>query len=352
MNLNDRIIAFSKLGEFINKAISDDFENNNSAYGLSQFYSEFSNEIENAEINNRWFSKKEVLFALSYWGQLLSYDSLSQWTKAYVFNSSPKNIGVVQAGNIPLVGFHDFLSVLISGHSFMGKTSTKDDKLPKFLSKVLLNIEPQFKDSVLWTDRLVNYDAVIATGSNNTSRYFEYYFGQKPNIIRGNRASWAILTGHETDEELFQLGHDIFRYYGLGCRNISKLFVPENYNFEAFFKAIEPFSYVYDNNKYANNYDYNQSIYLMNLVDFLQNGFLILKEEIGHHSPLSVVYFEKYKNIESVFSRIENEKENIQCICGSFATSYTNIIPFGQAQIPQLWDYADDINTLEFLSNL
>jgi len=194
-------------------------------------------------------------------------------------------------------------------------------------------------------------DAIIATGSDNSARYFEYYFGKKPNIIRKNRSSWAVLTGKETKEDLFLLGKDIFSYYGLGCRNISKFFVPDNYDFTAFFEAIESYSYVYNNNKYANNFDYNQSVYSMNLLDYLQNGFLILKEEIGHHSPLSVIFYENYSNIKTVQARVENQANDIQCVC-SLDKNIDNAIPFGQAQEPDLWDYADNIDTLQFLSKL
>ncbi len=258
---------------------------------------------------------------------------------------------MIQAGNIPLVGFHDFLSVLISGHNFVGKASSKDNKLPQFLSKILIEIDPKFQDKILWVDRMKDIDAIIATGSNNSSRYFEYYFGDKPNVIRKNRSSWAILTGNESPKELFLLGKDIFNYYGLGCRNISKLFVPDNYNFNPLFEAIEPFNYVYNNNKYANNYDYNQSVYLMNLIDFLQNGFVIIKEDIGLHSPLSVIFYENYSSLDTVKTQIDNQKSEIQCLACS-NNLIQDSIPFGKTQEPKLWDYADNIDTLHFLSTL
>lgn len=350
MTINERINAFSTLGSFLLQFSRQEKNSNLSALN-DLYYEMFLLEIKKAEINNRWFIEENVLHAINAWGTLLNKDLLTEWIQVYSFTNSPKNVGVIQAGNIPLVGFHDFLSVLISGNHFVGKASSKDDNLPRFLSDILITIEPRFKNHISWTDRLKNIDAVIATGSNNSSRYFEYYFGNKPNIIRKNRSSWAILTGKETTKELQLLGEDIFRYYGLGCRNISKIFVPEGYDFKAFFEAIEPYLWVYNNNKYANNYDYNQSVYLMNLVDFLQNGFLILKEDIGHHSPLSVIFYEKYSKIETVKARIKDLKENIQCICCSDGV-VDNSIALGNAQKPDLWDYADNIDSLKFLSNL
>ena len=350
MNRNERISAFSTLGAFLSQFPNDEINQNFESLN-KQFYDVFLSEIKLAEMDNRWFIKEHILQAFDAWGKLLNNDNLTNWTKKYSFSTNSKNIGVVQAGNIPLVGFHDFLSVLISGHRFIGKSSSKDRRLPQLLGQLLIAIEPRFSSEISWVERVKDVDAIIATGSDNTARYFEYYFGKKPNIIRKNRSSWAILTGKETPEDLYLLGKDIFSYYGLGCRNISKLFVPDNYDFKNFFEAIEPFYYVYNNNKYANNYDYNQSVYLMNLLDFLQNGFVILKEDIGHHSPLSVVFYENYSKIETVQNRIKQQENEIQCICSS-NSSIQNTIPFGKSQEPELWDYADNIDTLDFLSNL
>ena len=350
MILKDRINAFSTLGDFLLQ-FSGKEKNTKLSLLNSKFYDKLFDEFKKAEINNRWFIEENLFYAAKSWASLLNKDLLEQWTKSYALENSSKKIGVIQAGNIPLVGFHDFLSVLISGHSFIGKASSKDDNLPRFLSKVLIEIEPRFKSKVSWVERLVDFDAVIATGSDNSSRYFEYYFGKKPNIIRKNRSSWAVITGNETHEELSLLGEDIFRYYGLGCRNISKFFVPDGYDFKNFFEAIESFSWVYNNNKYANNYDYNQSVYLMNQIKFLQNGFFMVKEDISQHSPLSVAFYETYSKLSTVQQRIENQQDDIQLVCSANG-KIENTIPFGQTQIPQLWDYADNIDTLEFLSNL
>ena len=350
MNIEDRINAFSLLGDFLQQ-----FPLNKKNDKLSklnhQFYDLFWEELQQAEIRNRWFVKENSLQAIDAWAKVLTDDNLHLWISKYSFSPSAKRVGVVLAGNIPLVGFHDFLSVLISGNQFIGKMSSKDDRLPQFLSQLLIAIDARFETQIVWTDRLKNIDAIIATGSDNSARYFEYYFGKLPHIIRKNRSSWAILSGNESSDELFKLGKDLFNYYGLGCRNVSKLFVPNGYDFKTFFEAIEPYNYVYNNNKYANNYDYNQSVYLMNQISFLQNGFVILKEDIGLHSPLSVIFFEYYSNIKTVQERIKYHKTDIQCLC----TSNTNIedsIAFGETQSPNLWDYADNIDTLNFLSNL
>ena len=313
MSIKERIQAFSTLGLFLSQ-FKESKKHSDIELLNKQFYNLMEIELETAEIKNRWFIKENLLFAIDAWASLLTEANLTKWLDDYTFRSDGFNVGVIQAGNIPLVGFHDFLSVLISGHNFVGKASSKDDNLPKFISKVLIAIDSRFNEKIHWAERLNNIDAVIATGSDNTSRYFEYYFGKKPNIIRKNRSSWAVITGEESEEELALLGKDIFWYYGLGCRNISKLFVPNNYDFKHFFEAIEPFKTVYNNNKYANNFDYNQSVYLMNQIKFLENGFFIVKEDIGYHSPLSVAFYENYSNIGFVEERMKIHSEAIQLV--------------------------------------
>ncbi len=333
MTLEQRIDAFSKLGELLKTE------------GLSQ-------EIKTiAEHNNKWFTQKNIDYAILQIAKMLDKDKLTEWLRHYnCQNIIPKNIGVVMAGNVPIVGFHDFLSVLICGHKILAKLSSKDKILLPEIANKLINIAPEFKEKIQFTENtLKNIEAIIATGSDNSAKYFEYYFGKYPNIIRRNRTSVAILTGNETNEELFNLGNDILSYYGLGCRNVSKIFVPENYNFEKLFKQIEPLNGVYINNKYANNYDYNQSIYLMNKTKHLDNGFLLLKEDVGYNSPISVVYYEYYKNIDTVLNRLENDKNKIQIIVSNLKDNH---IKFGNAQSPELTDYADGIDVIEFLQNV
>ena len=350
MTLQERIEAFDTLGQFLAQFKNSEKKSELNELNL-QFFDLMAEELTTAEMKNRWFIKDNLVFAIDSWAQLLNKDLLSQWVSSYTFSSKSLNIGVIQAGNIPLVGFHDFLAVLISGHRFIGKTSSKDDNLPRFLSEILIAIDSRFQEKIKWQERLNNIDAVIATGSDNTARYFNYYFGKKPNIIRKNRSSWAIITGKESDEELVLLGKDIFSYYGLGCRNISKLFVPDHYDFRKFFEAIESFKEVYYNNKYANNFDYNQSVYLMNQIKFLENGFFIVKEDVEYHSPLSVAFYEYYSDLKFVEERINLHSQNIQLV-SSAKGEINNTIPFGEAQTPQLWDYADNIDSLDFLSKL
>ena len=263
-----------------------------------------------------------------------------------------KRIGVITAGNIPLVGFHDFLSVLISGNIFVGKLSSKDDKLLPNVIDLLIEIEPKFKNYIFISEnKLENFDAVIATGSNNSARYFEYYFGKYPHIIRKNRNSVAVITGNETTVDLQLLADDIFLYFGLGCRSVSKLFLPDGYNLDNIFRNSLKYKEVINHNKYANNYDYNRAIYLLNLTEFKDNGIMLMKEDINMASPISVVYFENYSKLETIKQRLDIEKDNIQCIVAD-KTVINEAIPFGESQKPQLWDYADNVDTINFLLNI
>jgi hypothetical protein len=255
---------------------------------------------------------------------------------------------LILAGNIPLVGFHDFLSVLLSGHKVLVKTASNDQHLIKFLARYLVTVAPEMENYITFTDgKLENFDAVIATGSNNTARYFEFYFKDKPSIIRKNRNSVALLTGTESQEDLVRLGEDIFRYYGLGCRNVSKLFVPKDYDFQPFFKAIYEYKDVIFYEKYSNNYDYNKAVFLMSNFKLLDNEFLTLKEDSSYTSPISSVFYEYYDDLEQVTLRLENDKDQIQCVVSNGLTP--NSIPFGKTQQPELWDYADNVDTLHFL---
>ena len=332
MTINERIKAFSELGKTLrNNALSKEIK-------------------LTAEQNNKWFIQENIDMAINEIAVNLTEDKLKQWLENYSCNSTgEKTVGVVMAGNIPLVGFHDFLSVLICGHKIMAKLSSKDKFLLPAIADLLIKINPEFKEKIFFTDsKLSNIDAIIATGSDNSAKYFEYYFGKYPNIIRKNRTSVALLTGNENNDDLYRLGFDILSYFGLGCRNVSKLFVPENYDFTKFFEAIEPHSKVYINNKYANNYDYNKSIYLMNKTKHLDNGFLILKQDFSYNSPVGVVFYEEYKNLDTIKKRLEHDKEKLQVIISN-TDNYTK---FGQSQSPALDDYADGIDTLEFLQKL
>ncbi|RLJ68809.1 acyl-CoA reductase LuxC [Lacinutrix venerupis] len=349
MELQQRINAFSKLGTFISQFSSEKFIKQDNIPHNDLFFEGFKHQIKLAQENNGWFTKTNIVFSLNGWSKLLTNKNLTKWTSSYSFsNKSYKNVAIIMAGNIPLVGFHDFLSVLISGHSVIVKQSSNDKHLLPFLAKYLEHIEPKFKGKITFTEgKLENFDAVIATGSSNTARYFDYYFKNKPSIIRKNRNSVAVLTGNESKEDLENLSEDIFRYYGLGCRNVSKLFVPKDYNFDAFFEAIYKWHPIINEAKYANNYDYNKAVYLMSEFDMLENGFLMIKEDKSFASPIATVFYEYYNDIVSLKNTLEAEAENIQCIV-SKELNNTNVA-FGKTQKPELWDYADNVDTIAFL---
>ena len=315
-------------------------------------YLDLEEALQKAEQQNAWFDRENCLFALKHWANLLKENSLKAWLSTYpIKEKTPKQVALILAGNIPMVGFHDLLCVLLSGHKAIGKLSSQDKVLLPFLIKKLEEIAPEFKGTVCFTEERINdFDAVIATGSNNTARYFEYYFGKKPHIIRRNRNSVAVLTGKETPEELFQLGEDIFRYFGLGCRSVSKLFVPEDYDFVAFFEAIYPYHTLLDHQKYVNNYDYNKAVYLMSLFKLLENGFLLLKEDEKYASPIATLFYERYKDMATLNQRLEADKEEIQCIVSGGNIPHT--IRFGQSQVPSLTDYADGVDTMAFLNSI
>lgn len=254
------------------------------------------------------------------------------------------------AGNIPLVGFHDLLSVLISGHHVQLKLSSKDSKLIQYLIKHLIWLEPAFEKIIkIKENKLENFDAVIATGSDNSARYFEYYFGKYPNIIRKNRSSCVILNGNESEEEMEALGEDIFSYFGLGCRNVSKAFVPKGYDLAKILSRWESYKEIIHHHKYCNNYDYQKSILLVNLIPFLDNGFILLQENEKLVSPISVLFYEYYTDQEDLEIKLNINKEKIQCIVGSNSLA---TVPFGGAQYPEVWDYADNVDTLTFLEKL
>jgi len=254
------------------------------------------------------------------------------------------------AGNIPLVGFHDFLSVLISGNSVLVKLASNDKHFLPLIAKYLEYVEPSFNSKITFTEeKLTNFDAAIATGSNNTARYFDYYFGKYPNIIRKNRNSVAVITGNETENELKGLGEDIFRYFGLGCRSVSKLFVPKNYDFDNLFKAIYEYHDIINYAKYQNNYDYNKAVYLMSEFKLLENGFLMLKEDQSYASPIASLFYEYYDDLNQLTEKLDTDTEQIQCVVSN---SIENAIPFGKTQQPSLTDYADGVDTLAFLAQL
>ena len=341
--------CFIALGKFLSQFSLDNSAKNPSVVNNDLFYDDFLNLIDLSQSHNGWFTPNQVHFAIQSWAEALTEENLNLWLSKYDFSTvQPKTVALILAGNIPLVGFHDFLSVVISGHKVLVKTSSNDQKLLPFLAKYLISIHPEVENYITFTEgKMEGFDAVIATGSNNTARYFEYYFKDKPSIIRKSRNSVAVLTGNETSEDLANLGEDIFRYFGLGCRNVSKLFVPKGYNFDAFFQAIYEQKDVIYYEKYANNYDYNKAVFLMSNFKLLDNEFLTIKEDSSYASPISSVFYEYYEDVNEIKNRLEIEAEQVQCIVSNGITE--NSIAFGQTQKPNLWDYADNVDTLEFL---
>jgi hypothetical protein len=356
MNIDNSIKVFSELGRFLKQfSINGNKENNNKLNDL--FYSDFEELVKTIHVRNPWFVETNVRKAIGAIADTLAEENLVEWISVYIKrikqNKSCKKVAVIMAGNVPLVGFHDMLCVLISGNKFIGKLSSKDDIILIYISKILIAIEPDLVDYIEFTEgRLTEFDAIISTGSNNTSRYLEYYFAKYPQIIRKNRNSVAVLTGLETTEELKLLGEDIFQYFGLGCRNVSKLFVPQDFNFNAFYEAIFDHNNIINHNKYANNYDYNRTIYLMkNENSLLDNNFLLLKEDKSYSSPIGVLFYEKYKEIKQLNERLLMDKDLLQCIVSN-SNEINNSIPFGTAQCPALNDYADGVDVMEFMLNL
>ena len=335
-------IAFVKLGQFLS-----DFCNGSTDQDIWE--EKLRATITLAGHKNGWFTEENILFSLKNWGELLTKEKLRHWLSDYkIEQNNAKKVALIMAGNIPLVGFHDFLAVLITGNNALIKLSTNDNVLTAFIVDYLIAAEPALAEYIQITDgKMEGFDAVIATGSNNTARYFEHYFSKGPHIIRKNRNSVAVLTGNETQEQLHALGEDIFRYYGLGCRSVSKVFVPVGYTFDAFFEAIYSYHPIVEQNKYANNYDYNKAVYLMSEFKLFDNGFLMLKEDRHFASPIASLFYEYYPALSDLKLRLEQDADKIQCIVSEGFME--GEVAFGQTQIPSLSDYADGVDTVDFL---
>lgn len=340
MNINRRIQLISDIGEFLKNYLDENYDNNNDNKLV-----EFKDVIIKAQSKNPWFTDANIKVNLTYWSKKLTKHNLNKWLSKYnLNNTSRKNIAIIMAGNIPLVGFHDFICVFLSGHNSIIKLSNSDNCIIPFLTD-LMKLP---SERIVYSDSfLKDYDGVIATGSDNTSRYFDYYFKNKRSIIRKNRNSIAILNGEESDDDLKSLSQDIFTYFGLGCRNVSKLYVPKNYNFDLFFNSIFCYKELINNHKYANNYNYNKAIYLMSEYKFLDNGFFIVKEGNEMHSPISTINFEYYDNVSILKEKINLEDDNIQCIVSNI--EFKGKVNFGETQNPSLNQYADNIDVMRFL---
>lgn len=336
MTSKQRIQSFAKLGLYLNNKTED-----------------LQVAINQAVVLNPWFNNENCHAAFKALAKNLDSTLLEEWMAKYNTNTDGyrnKTVGLVLAGNIPMVGFHDILCSLLLGFNVQIKLSSDDKILIPFLLNKLQEINPLFEQQISIVDRLNNFDIIIATGSNNTSRYFEYYFKKYPHIIRKNRNGVAVVTGEENKQELKDLSSDIFTYFGLGCRNVSKIYFPKNYHYPTFFEGIEESHPISNHFKYNNNYDYNKSIYLINGDEHLDNGFLLLKKDTRLASPLAVVYYEEYETLDEVKDTLERQKNEIQCIVSSINLGDNlNSIPFGKSQSPKLSDYADGVDVIEFL---
>ncbi|NVO09864.1 MAG: acyl-CoA reductase [Bacteroidales bacterium] len=345
MNIENRIDAFVVLGE---RMLSESIQN-------SDF--EFEKIIQEASIHNPWFTAENVYFAIesiaNLWFKRDALNSLiAKYPRTHFTPKESKKVVVIMAGNIPFAGLHDLICVLLAGHRFLGKVSSKDGHLMAAVINMLCEINPEFSDLIELSEvTLHGFDAVIATGSDNSSRYFDYYFKNYPTIIRKHRNSIAVITGKETDDELVQLSDDIFVYFGLGCRNVSKLMVPRDYSFLSMLKAFKTWQSLDTHNKYMNNYEFQKTMNIMNLVNHIDTDFMLLKQNESIGSTVGVVHYQEYEKIEDVLIYIDNHRDELQCIVGD-SELIPNAIPFGTSQSPKLDEFADGIDTIEFLSKL
>jgi hypothetical protein len=339
--LSKRIELFVSLGMFFK-----DFINKSAEKNLSKL---FLNAINQAKHHNNYFTEDNILICLKNWSHSLEKEKIISFLSSYSIEKViPKSIAIIMAGNVPLVGFHDFLCVILSGNKAIIKLSSKDSHLMHFILNYLSSLDINFKNYFeICQGKLSGYDAVIATGNNLSASKFEQYFNYYPNIIRKSRHSVAILVGNESNDQLEKLSDDIFSYFGLGCRNVSKVYLPKNYDLDLLFKSFMKWKKVINNNTYANNYDYYRSIYLLNKEVFFDNGFILLKESKNIGSPVGTLFYEYYNKYEDIRKNLSQISDKIQCI-----VSAENLIEFGKTQFPELTDYADGVDTFVFLLKL
>lgn len=347
METENRIALFSKLGELFQYFGKAQSWPGHTIGVTEEEFNRFDEIIKLARLRNGWYTEENVRKSLLSLAPLLKKEVLENWLRKYDTNNQSKNVAIIQAGNIPFVGFHDMLSVLLAGHQAIIKPSSDDAMLTAELLHLMAALDERTSELVqIEENQIKSYDAVIATGSNNSARYFEEYFSHVPHIIRKSRTSVAVLTGEESEKELSALADDIFDYFGLGCRNVSKIYIPQDYDLDLIFKAIYPKNDIINHNKYANNYDYHKAIFLMNKEELIENGFILFKEDQSLFSPLGTMFYEKYNKENEVEQKLNELKDEIQAIVGK------GYIPFGQAQKPQIDDYADNVDTMKFLTEL
>lgn len=347
MKQNEIVSGFAQLGKLM-RALGNNDEWKDFTVGVTQSeYDELTYIINRQVSYNGWFTKENVRKALLNLGSQLTTENVNAWTSNYGFSTNPKRIGIIMAGNIPLVGFHDFLCVICSGHKAICKLSSNDKTLLPALAVHLIQFCPELSERIEFSaGKIGEIEGVIATGSDNSIKYFEQYFGKYPHIFRKNRTSVAVLDGTETTEHLNRLGEDIFAYFGLGCRNVSHLYVPESFELSRFFEGIVSYHEVIHNNKYGNNYDYHRAVYLMNQIPLLDNNFVLLRETNDLFSPLAIVHFERYSDIKTVKEFLSENEEKIQVVIGN------EFNEFGTSQLPNLNDYADGVDVMKWLGNI
>ena len=342
MTINERIFAFQTLSSSLENALQ------------GKGNEKLMQQIEQEQSYNPWFIPIFVRKAIAAIAEMLKEKNLKEWILPYLpqleRNEKLQRIGVVMAGNIPLVGFHDFLSILISGNVFVGKLSSKDAHLLPIIAEMLCEIEPEFLDRIFFCpDKLVAIDKIIATGDTNSARYFSYYFQKYPSIIRKHCNSVAVLNGKESKEELERLADDIFLYFGLGCRSVSKIYIPHNYDFTNLFQALNTYKEIMGlHHKYLNNLEYQKTVHLLNNIPFLDQGLLIFKENSSLASPIGIIHYQQYENIASVREEIRSLGEDIQCAVSSTVEDFP-FFPLGQSQFPKNNDYANQVDTIKFL---
>ena len=341
-NLKERIKSFHDLGilfreNFTNKKIKT----------FPKWDLILNQKLELANLYNSWFTPSNLKLSLKYWGNILQKRILENWLSNYKLKiRNHKTIAIIMAGNIPIVGFHDLVCSMLLNFKCLIKLSSDDKILIPFIVDFLEFRNPNIKSRITFqVNTLKKFDAVIATGSDNSNKYFEFYFKNYPNLLRKTRHSIAVLDGNETDQDLSLLSNDIFNYFGLGCRSVSKVFIPLGYDLDLLFNAFYKHKEVINHNKYANNFDYNKAVFLMSEDKFVENGFIILKEESKLGSPIGCLYYQYYDDLNYIYKSIKEKSDKIQCV----VSNDKNTVAFGSTQCPKLEDYADNIDTLDFL---
>lgn len=352
LSFSTRKQAFVNAGEKLSRVLQAD-----NSTSLSVAEKALYDEMKLSDTKNPWFTAENVRKAFEGIAHMLNPVVLESWLRGYpdLDTPNPKTVAVIMAGNIPFVGFHDMMCVLLSGHRFLGKLSSQDKHLPVKFAGLLFEAEPALEKMTIFAESIIKgFDAVIATGSNNTARYFDYYFGKYPHIIRKNRNSLAVLSGKESDKELEGLADDVFQYFGMGCRNVSKIMVPVDFDLVHLIESFHKWEKLKDHSKFYNNYEYQKAIMLVNRIPHLDTGFSLLLKDTSLVSPLSVLHYSRYKSPEEVVGFIDANHERIQCIVapGDIVQKNANVVLPGQTQFPAPHEYADGVDTLAFLGEL